>query len=109
MKFGLFVSSSILIGAAFGVHADPPWISYQPQSKTVTLYQPVFLQVIAYGTPPLFYAWRKDGVSLGDLGNTLQFGQPRFSDAGLYSVVISNLEGSITSTEAVLTVNAPRP
>ena len=94
-----------------------PTITSQPQSETVALGNSVTFSVTATGTQPLSYQWRKDGVNLSDgvrisgattAAITITNVQP--ADAGLYSVVITNLTGSVTSAVAQLTVllsNAP--
>jgi hypothetical protein len=54
------VISLLLLSAA--VNAAPPSIGNQPKDKTVILYQQAALGVIASGTAPLAYQWRKDPV-----------------------------------------------
>ena len=66
------------------------------------------------GTPPLSYQWRKDGIPLAD-GDFVSGAQDAAlhlaavspEDAGKYSVVIQNIAGSVTSTNALLTVIVP--
>lgn len=90
------------------LHAATPTIDAQPRSQAVILYQPAAFGVVAGGTAPLTYQWRRDGVPLaGATNDQLVLAHPQFSDAGKYSVVISNAEGSTTSTEAGLRVDAP--
>jgi len=87
----------------------PPFITSPPVSQTVVLGTNVNLNVIAGGTMPLTYQWRKAGSPLpSQTSATLQFANVTTNDAGSYDVVISNVAGAITSTPPVtLTVNVP--
>jgi plastocyanin len=82
-----------------------PWITTQPQSRSVGVGETVILSVGAGGTPPLNYQWRFNG---GDLGGTtassLSLSNVQSAHAGEYSVVVSNTSGSVTSQVAVLRV-----
>src|SRR5437870_6391603 len=99
-----------LVNVALTVSAAQPTISFQPRSQTVILYQQAAFGVIASGTDHLSYQWRKDGVAIaGATHDQIVLAHAQFSDAGQYSVVVSNAEGSLTSAEAVLTVNSPKP
>jgi uncharacterized delta-60 repeat protein len=88
--------------------ATPPSIDYPPRSQTVILYQLASFGVSVSGSAPFTYQWRKDGVNIaGATNDELILARAQFSDAGLYSVVVSNAKDSATSTEAALSVNAP--
>ena len=83
-----------------------PTISAQPQSATVTAGTGVTFSVAASGTAPLSYQWRKDGTNLaGATTNTCSLAGAQSSDAGSYTVVVTNTAGSVTSAAAILTVN----
>jgi uncharacterized repeat protein (TIGR02543 family) len=82
----------------------------QPGDQTVTVGTTVLLGVAAGGTPPLSYQWQFNGnpipgATLGWLGLT----NAQFADAGFYSVLVSNLAGTITSSNALVTVNPVPP
>src|SRR5205085_7771183 len=82
---------------------------YQPKDQTVILYQQAAFGVIASSATPLAYQWRKDGVHIvGATNDQVVLARPQFSDAGKYSVVVSNAESNVTSAEAILTVNSPK-
>jgi hypothetical protein len=86
----------------------PPTITTSPESQTVAVGSNVTFTVQASGTAPLSYQWRLNGTSL--LGATLSSytvlaAQP--SDAGSYTVVVTNAAGSVTSAAATLTVLGP--
>jgi hypothetical protein len=72
----------------------------------------VSFTVVATGTPPLNYQWRKDGQPLtGQTSATLTLANVQPSQAGSYTVVVSNSAGQVTSNPAMLTVTpaqAPR-
>jgi plastocyanin len=63
--------------------------------------------VTASGSQPLIYQWYYNANTLlvGPTGPILILTNVQPSDAGSYSVVVSNTAGSVTSSNAVLTVN----
>ena len=97
------------ISATPQVVAAPPRIDYRPSDQTVLLYQQAAFGVIASGTWPLSYQWCKDGRPiLGATDDQFVVAAARFADAGRYSVVVTNNEGSEATTNAVLAVIAPK-
>ena len=87
--------------------ATPPSITSQPQSVTVAATYDASFSVTASGTPPFAYQWRKDGTNVsGATDATLMLTSVSASAGGIYSVVVSNAAGSVTSSNAVLTVAA---
>jgi hypothetical protein len=90
-----------------GTAGTPPTITTHPQSQTVTVGASVTFTVVASGTPPLSYQWRFNRVPIaGATGPTLVLNAVQASDAGSYTVVVSNAHGNATSQPAILTVNA---
>ena len=84
---------------------EPPSILRQPQSLTPTLGESANFAVTASSRGRLAYLWRKNGVNIPDATNaTYMILVVTDSDAGNYSVVVSNLFGKVTSDDAVLTV-----
>lgn len=84
-----------------------PGITTQPISQNRELGQSATLTVTPAGTAPFSFQWWKDGFVLSQATNaTLSFSNLLASDAGRYTVVVSNGLGSVTSAVAVLTVNA---
>ncbi|HEY5913706.1 MAG TPA: LamG-like jellyroll fold domain-containing protein [Verrucomicrobiae bacterium] len=82
-----------------------PSIVEQPQSQTVTEWATATFSVVATGTPPLTYAWQKDSVPIpGATNSTYSLTAARLTDAGHYSVVVSNVAGAITSQPCDLVV-----
>ena len=84
----------------------PPIISTQPASQTAGVGDNVSFTVTANGTQPLSYFWRKDGANLLGAPNdrTLTLSNVTTNDAGGYSVVMTNVAGSVTSSVATLTI-----
>ena len=87
--------------------SGPPVITTQPANQTVGVGSSVSLSVSATGAAPLNYQWRANGAPLtGATSATLRLSSVQISDAGSYSVVITNSAGSVTSDTAMLTVDA---
>ena len=87
--------------------SGPATITGQPQSLTVNEGQNATFQVIAEGLLPLAFQWRKGvvPVDLPDQTNsTLTFASVVPTDAGTYSVRVSNAGATVFSANATLTV-----
>lgn len=89
-------------------------ITTQPTSQGVAIGGTAMFRVVAAGTAPLSYQWRLNGVNLanstfvsGATSDTLTLSNVQPGQAGNYSVVVSNLRGSVTSGNAALQVNTP--
>ncbi|MCX6930751.1 MAG: immunoglobulin domain-containing protein [Verrucomicrobia bacterium] len=86
----------------------PPAVTTQPQSVSVTAGSNVTFTVAATGTSPLSYQWQFNSVNIpGATGSSYMKSNVETNDAGLYSVVVTNFAGSVTSSNATLTVNVP--
>jgi hypothetical protein len=85
-----------------------PMISIQPQHLTVVEGDDASFFVSAAGTPPLHHQWRFNGTPISDAAETNYTRvNAQATDAGGYSVVVTNVAGAITSSVASLTVNVP--
>jgi len=86
--------------------AVPPSITTQPADATVRVGWKARFTVTATGTTPLAYQWRKNGVNISGATNASYTTPPTtMADNGArYSVVVSNVAGSVTSRNAILTV-----
>lgn len=105
---GKTVTANLTIKIAPAVSGTPPAITNQPTSLVVTQVQTASFSVTATGTAPLAYFWRKGGTPMTNGPNpslTIVNAQP--ADAGSYSVIVSNSVGTVTSSNATLTVNIP--
>jgi formylglycine-generating enzyme required for sulfatase activity/photosystem II stability/assembly factor-like uncharacterized protein len=83
-----------------------PTIVTQPASQTVDEGVNVTFTVLASGTAPLSYQWRKNGANIsGAINASLALNSVSPASAGSYAVVVTNSVGSVTSAVALLTVN----
>ena len=83
----------------------PPSITRQPTNDTVAAGATASFQISATGTTPLSYQWLFNGTTpVGPSTNTLTLANAQSSQAGGYSVIVTNVAGSVTSTVATLTV-----
>ena len=88
-----------------GQLAGPPVITTQPAGKTVAPGDTVQFSVAASSVLPLTYQWYFNDTSFsGATTNTLSFTNARSSDAGNYTVVVTNQLGSTISNKAALAV-----
>ena len=101
--YGTATSSSAVLAVL------DPYILNQPQGQTVTAGAPATFSVGAVGTAPLSYFWSKNSVALTNGGNISGAGTPTISlasvqagDVGTYSVTVSNVNGSIASSNVAL-------
>lgn len=84
-----------------------PSIITQPQDQTALPGGSATFSVVAGGSEPLSYQWYYNtNTPVANAADpTLTLTNVQVSDAGAYSVVVSNLAGTATSSNAVLTVN----
>ena len=96
-------------------HAESPRIEVDPVSLTnVMRGATVSFRVVGQGSAPLGYQWYRNGVALEDGDRidgahtgTLTLKGVTGADAGLFSAVVSNDHGSVTSTAATMSVSDP--
>ncbi len=82
----------------------PPAITNQPMNVTVAANGTTVLSVGATGGG-LSYQWRLNGTNLaGATGATLTLNSLNASQAGVYTVLVSNAAGSVTSSAATLSL-----
>jgi hypothetical protein len=85
-----------------------PSIITHPENKTVTAPATATFSVLASGTAPLSYQWKKGGVDIsGATSASYTTPATTVADNGsIFTVTVTNSAGSATSSAAVLTVNA---
>jgi acetyl esterase/lipase len=85
---------------------DPPVITVQPIDRTETEGEKARFIVTASGTEPLRYQWRKNGVDIAGANSPSYTSQrvTRADDGSIFSVVVSNRAGSVTSVDVTLTI-----
>jgi hypothetical protein len=83
-----------------------PTITAQPTAMSVDVGSSANFSVTATGTDPLAFQWSQDGVNVSGATNaSYTIASATTTDAGNYTVTITNSLGSITSSAANLTVN----
>ncbi len=88
--------------------ATAPMITDQPDSISVPEGGTATFELEGNGDPDPTFQWRKNGVDIpGATDSTLTITSVTPSDAGTYSVVVTNSAGSATSDDATLTVTDP--
>ncbi len=103
------LGSQVICNVTVSAIAVPPSITTQPLSQTVTSGQAATFSAAVTGTAPMSYQWQKNGAAIsGATSAPYQTPVTTLSDSGSqFTVVMSNSAGSVTSSGATLTVNAP--
>jgi Bacterial Ig domain/Immunoglobulin domain/Immunoglobulin I-set domain len=107
--FGLATSTNATLIVTSAVPVLPAIVS-QPQSISVAVGGGANFNVLATGTAPLAYQWTFNGSNIvGATRASLTFSNAQPSNAGVYAVSVSNVAGSVTSSNATLTVVGVAP
>ncbi|MDB6092440.1 MAG: Immunoglobulin I-set domain protein [Verrucomicrobia bacterium] len=86
-----------------------PVITVMPPTPFyAVLGSPVTLTVSALGTAPLQYSWYRGGTLVSS-SSSLTLSNPVTSDAGSYTIVVSNSVGSVTSPTFTMLVEPQSP
>jgi hypothetical protein len=94
-----------------------PEIFGQPASQTNAVGSTEIFAVTAIGTDPLHYQWQLNGTNMVNVTNhisgatstNLTISNAQITNSGNYTVIVSNIENSVTSSVAILTVTNIRP
>jgi hypothetical protein len=88
--------------------ASPSFVS-QPPSQTAEQGSTVTWSLQATGSTPLSYQWflNDSAVSVNPADNHLTLSNVQYAQAGLCTVVVTNLFGTVTSAPAILNVITP--
>lgn len=90
--------------------AVAPTIVVPPRSQTVAQGDPLTLNVQVAGSTPLSYQWHLDGLAIpGSTGAALTLPQVQGTNAGAYTVFVTNLFGAVWSAAARVIVIVPSP
>jgi hypothetical protein len=83
-----------------------PTILTEPADQTVTEPASATFSVVAAGTSPVSYQWRRNGVDMpGEISASLTLTSTNIAESGdLFDVLVSNDFGSVVSRAAALTV-----
>ncbi len=88
----------------------PPRITTQPSAQSVTAGDGVSFTVVASDSAPTTYQWKKNGTAISGATTAIfSLSSAATSDAGTYSVVVTNSAGSLTSAATTLSVAAFDP
>src|SRR6185436_15275252 len=80
-------------------------ITNQPQNRTGLVGTNISFHVGASGAGTLTYQWRFNGTNIiGATNNTLSLLNVQLTNAGTYAVNVSDTNGSLLSSNAMLTV-----
>jgi len=95
--------ATLTVGAAIA-----PSIATQPADVSVVSGSTATFSVVANGSDPLSYQWRKDGVAIPDATASSYTTQATTDgdDGSIFSIVISNAGGEAISEDATLDVTA---
>ena len=101
--------SFYITNSASGSGSSPPTITNQPVSLTNNVGSNVTFSVTNGGTAPFHYQWyfNTNTVELNATNTSLTLTNIQLTNAGTYSVIITNSSGSVTSSFARLTVWQP--
>lgn len=86
-----------------------PVILEQPKNMSIEPGWPAFFHVVASGSLSLKYQWKRNGVNIiGANSDWYMKDANSYGENGaIYTVVVSNVSGSVTSSNGVLTVYPP--
>lgn len=82
-----------------------PTITTQAVNTAVNTGQTATFTIVAAGTNPLSYQWRRGSTNVGGNNPSLSISNAQGSDAGSYTCLVTNSVGSVTSSPTTLTVN----
>ncbi len=87
----------------YTIAAVAPVLITQPRSQTVIPGESPVFRTLAVGDAPLNYLWQFNGAAMaGGTNASLMLSNVQPANAGSYTVVVTNLSGSVTSRQAVL-------
>lgn len=102
------MNSNKSISAVFTNRTFPPTITTQPTNTTTAPNSNATFFVNVNGTAPFYYQWRFNGTNLpARTASVLTLTNVMGTNAGFYSVLVSNAVGTATSSNAVLAVQLP--
>ncbi len=103
-----FDGSRVMELDGFATNSLAPTLLVQPTNQTAFVGDTVMFSALAQGAQPLSYQWLFGPNSLPGATNiSLTLTNVQLTNAGTYSLSISNTYGSTNSSNATLTVTAP--
>ena len=102
---GQTIPTAAVIKVRIPNDTNPPSILTQPASQTLLEGGTISLTVGAAGAKPLHYQWQSNGVNIAGANSTAySVVGASTNQAGVYRVVVTNALGSITSSNATVTI-----
>ncbi len=102
----LRIYNSTLAGKCFT--PVPPSVSIQPANRVVLIGTSNQISPDIAGTLPRFYQWQFAGATIAGATNSFfSFGSVQSSNSGAYTVTVSNVVGTVTSSVVTLTAALP--
>jgi hypothetical protein len=87
---------------------EAPTFTAQPASQSVNLGGNINLSMGITGTAPFSFQWYLNGAAIpGATNPSYVIDEAQQADAGAYTVIVTNVDGSATSAAAMLTVSVP--
>jgi uncharacterized delta-60 repeat protein len=103
-------ASGVVTSAVAALTVIDPLITMNPASQSANVGQAVTFNVAAIGSATLNYQWRQNGLELAGANSaTLTLTNLQATNAGNYTVIITNGFSTGTSSVATLTVNLAVP
>ncbi len=100
-----FAGVAISSNAALTITPSKPVIITQPTNQTVIVSRSAVFNVSVVGTTPYSYQWSFNGTNiLGATNSIYSLPNTQLTNAGIYSVLVTNIFGSAQSSNALLTV-----
>jgi alpha-tubulin suppressor-like RCC1 family protein len=113
---GIEIRAIYQAGSSGKCQIGAPVILSQPTGQTVNQGETARFSVAAWGSAAMTYQWRLNGINLANDGRIsgadstdLVITRAQSTDAGSYSVMITNVHGYALSSNAVLSVYVPTP
>jgi endonuclease/exonuclease/phosphatase family metal-dependent hydrolase len=105
------VIKDFLVSGADSSSTNPPSLSAQPLDRGVSVGSNVLFSVTASGATPLSFQWyfNTNTVLAGATNSALTVTNAQLTNAGTYSVIVTNNFGGITSSIATLIVTNAAP
>ena len=103
-KIAVFAVAVLVV--AIAVQGQQPRAAIQPPRLSVSLGANPSFSELATGIQPLHFQWQLNGTDLAaQTSSRLMLSNVQSTDAGGYTVVVTNTSGSITSQVALLVVD----
>jgi hypothetical protein len=101
-------AAAVVVSSNALLVVNDPFIAVQPVGATNIDGSTVVFSVGVTATAPVGYQWYQDGFPLdGETDSTLTLDDVADSDAGDYTVTVTNVYGSVTSSPAILVTVPP--